>query len=272
MSAKLQIANDEDGKSDPQLRIEEGEQATIDLWKTIGAIQLANSIAANLSAQTIHALENVRDKKLYLAAGFSTFDEFLTKHPASPMSHDTFRRRVNLLESEGDLTFDLLTSLKVPVSARKLLAGQITVQGDEIQIGDSKCCLSDQAGIIVLINSLHHKAQEQSRTIERGKKDFEKKKRRIDELEQQVAHGATVSENGAPHARALVSLLGNFQLLAEEVASLRNDDELKRFAPLAFEHIAEAKKRLEFAFGHKAPASDLDMSEEDKEKLIASES
>jgi hypothetical protein len=263
-STKMQVA-------DPQVRIDDDERTSIRLWKTLGAVQAVSQLAAGLGAQTIHALERVRDERLYLAAGFTTFDEFLSKHPESPMSHDTFRRRVNLLESEGDITFDLLNSLNVSVSARLLLAGNISLDGDHIVINEQKgdiisstrIPLSDRDLVVKTIVGLKKKADEQSRTIERGKKDFEKKKRRISELEEQLEKGLTVSEDAAPHARALVSVLGNFQILADECKAMTNDQERTRFAPIAFQRLAEAEKQLEEALGFKVPESGLDLSSEE---------
>jgi hypothetical protein len=257
--------------ADPQVRIGEDERTSIRLWKTLGAVQAVSQLAAGLGAQTIHALERVRDEKLYLAAGFSTFDEFLSKHPESPMSHDTFRRRVNLLESEGDITFDLLNSLNVSISARLLLAGDISIDGDNIVINEeqgdgvssTRIPLNDHAQIVKTIVELKKKADEQKRTIERGKKDVDKWKRKHDEVNEQLAKGLSVSEDAAPHARALVSVIGNFQILADECKALTNQKERKRFAPIVFQRLAEASKLVEEALGFKAPDSQLDLSDDE---------
>jgi hypothetical protein len=258
-------------KIEPQPADQEMEAMAARLWQIIGAVKLGNRLAESLSAQTIHALEQVRDEKLYLAAKVPTFDKFLSTHPETPMSHDTFLRRVHLLETEGDLAFDLLNSLNIPMSARKLLAGNILVDGDHIVINEQKgdiisstrIALTDRDLVVKTIVELKRKADEQSRTIERGKKDFEKKKRRINELEEQLEKGLTVSEDAAPHARALVSVLGNFQILADECKALTNDKERARFAPIAFQRLAEAEKQLEEALGFKAPESTLDLSSEE---------
>jgi hypothetical protein len=257
--------------ADPQVRIDDDERTSIRLWKTLGAVQAVSQLAAGLGAQTIHALERVRDERLYLAAGFTTFDEFLSKHPESPMSHDTFRRRVNLLESEGDITFDLLNSLNVSVSARLLLAGNISLDGDHIVINEergetissTRIALNDHAQIVKTIVELKKKADEQKRTIDRGKKDNEKWKRKFDESQEQLSKGLTVSEDAAPHARALVSVLGSFQILADECKSLTNEKERERFAPIVFQRLAEASKQVEEALGFTPPTSDLDLSNDE---------
>jgi hypothetical protein len=256
---------------DPQSADRDREEMAARLWQIIGAVKLGNRLAESLSAQTIHGLEQIRDERLYLAANVSTFDEFLSTHPETPMSHDTFRRRVNLLKEEGDITFDLLNSLNVPMSARKLLASNIALDGDHIVINEEKgnvisstrIALSDHAQIVKTIVDLKKKADEQSRTIERGKKDNEKWKRKFDEASEQLAKGLTVSEDAAPHARALVSVLGNFQILADECKALTNDQERARFAPIAFQRLAEAEKQLEEALGFKAPESALDLSDDE---------
>lgn len=257
-------------KVDPQLADRDLDQMKARLWQIVGAIKLGNRLAESLSAQAIHALEQVRDEKLYLADNCSTFDEFLSK-PDSPMSHDTFRRRVNQLKDEGDVKFDLFNSLNVSPGVRKLLAGNVRIDGHHIVINEesgdavssTRISLNDPEAIATAISELKKKADEQKRTIERGKKDNEKWKRKFDEARDQLAKGLSVSEDAAPHARALVSILGNYQILADECKALTNEEERKRFAPIVFQRLAEASKQVEVALGFEAPESGLDLSDDE---------
>jgi len=247
----------------------DAEAMATQLWQIIGAIKLGNRLATALSAQAIHGLEKIRDEKLYRVTGFETFDSFLEKHPQSPMSHDTFRRRVNLLAAEGDATFDLLNSLNVPFTARALLAGNVAIDGDFIVINEDKgdtvsstrIPLNDRTAVVNAFTELKKKADELQRTNERGKKDNEKWKRKFGEAQEQLAKGLAVSEDAAPHARALVSSLGSLQILADECKALANEKERKRFAPIAFQRLAEATQQVEEALGFKSPTSALNLNE-----------
>jgi hypothetical protein len=247
---------------DPHAADRETEHIAPRLWQIVGAIKLGNRLAESLSSQAVHALEQVRDEKLYLATGLQTFDEFLDNHPDSPMSHDTFRRRVNLLLSEGDVTFDLLNSLNVPLSARKLLAGNISVDGDCVviteekgdRISSTRIPLDDRVRIVEAIVGLKKKTDEQARTIERGKKDVDKYKRRADDLQQKIeSGGAGVMVDGMPYARALVNALGDLSLLKDEISKIEDEAERKRFGDQALELIAKQKVELEESLGYAAP-------------------
>jgi len=197
------------------------DRAVIQLWQTIGAAKVVNQIVASLGSQSLHALERVRDEKLYLAAGFETFREFLDKHPESPMSYDQFNRRTKLLEIEGDFIFDLLSSLNVPWKDRKLLAGQIEVEGNEIRIGEARTRLDDEAAIINLIASQQLKLQEQQRTNERlskklkkGEEDFEKLKRRA----------IIANPDGTETGQALLTAAGALAKLREALAAATDEE------------------------------------------------
>ncbi len=160
------------------------ERQKVRLWQIVGATKLANRLVESLGAQAVHAIEQVRDQKLYIPAGYETIRDFLDRDPESPMSYDQFNRRTKLLESEGDVIFDLLNSLNVPLKDRKMLAGQIEIDGNEIRIGDTCVRKDDEAAILNLITTQHAKLLEQQRTndrltkkIKKGEEDFEKLKR-----------------------------------------------------------------------------------------------
>lgn len=221
------------------------DDAIIRLWQTMGAHKLANQIVASLGAQSIRALEMVRDEKLYLAAGHDTFDGFLDSHRESPMSYEAFRRRSNLLNSEGDVAFDLLNSLSVPLSQRKLLAGHIEVSENEIKIGDATTRLDDGPRIVELISKLHLKTLEQQRTNDRlskkltkGAEDFEKLKRR------QVISDPDGTDTG----QALLAASARLSKL-EEVLEDASDEEKKALQEPIFQLMNSFQFRLSAALG-----------------------
>lgn len=226
------------------------------LWQIIGASKATSNIARSLGAQSVRAMQVVRDKKLFQAAGHTKFDSFLDKHPESPMSHDAFLRREKLLEAEGDIAFDLLNSLNVPLSQRKMLAGQVEVEGNTIKIGEIECELNDETRIIEVISNLHSKNLELQRTNERkdkklaqGEKDFENLKRRA----------ISINPDGTETGQALLTAAGAMTRL-KEILAAASDDEKKALSESVFDFLRTAQLECSVALGvlskDELPASD----------------
>lgn len=253
----------------------EGQMAAVQL---LGAIKASALISRSVAAETIKSLQAMRDEKLYLLFDCTSFDEFLDKHPESPMSYYQFHQREELLAKEGDLTFQLLNTLRVPASKRRLLqAGEVNVSGQEVEINGNKFSISNSIELRTLIvGILDEKAEVERRektkdkAIERGRKEVDKHKREKAELRDQLSRGGFASADTSPHARALVSLLGDFQLLAQEVQSIDDAEEKQRFGAVALGRMAEAKLQFESLLGFKAPKSKAGLSREDEEELMAS--
>ncbi len=221
------------------------DNALIQLWQIIGAHKAVSQIAASLGAQSIRGLELIRDRKYYLAAKHETFDSFLDHHPDSPMSYEAFRRRAHLLNNEGDIAFDLLNSLNVPLSQRKLLAGQIEVTENEIKIGEDTVRLDDTARIVELVSTLHKKTQEQQRTNERlskklakGEEDFEKLKRRA----------IVANPDGTETGQALLTVAGALKNLREKLEDAA-DEEKQALREQIFELMRTSQLELSVALG-----------------------
>ena len=92
-----------------------------DAFQLLGAAKAAILISRSVSAEAIRTIQAIRDNEYYLDYGSKTFDEFLDKHPESPMSYYQFHQREQLLTKEGDLTFQLLNTLRIPAAKRKML-------------------------------------------------------------------------------------------------------------------------------------------------------
>lgn len=199
------------------------ERLAVQLWQTVGAAKLANQIVSSLGSQSLHALERIRDEKLYLGAGFETFAEFLDKHPDSPMGHDAFRRRINLLKSEGEFAFDLLNSLNVPINTRKLLAGGIAIDGDEIEIAGVKCSLTDTARVKEIIKDLADKTAELQRTTKRQGKQLAQGQKDFDELKKRVIHA---NPDGTETGQAILTAAGSLARLRETLEAAPDEEKL----------------------------------------------
>lgn len=213
--------------------------------RLLGALGFSERLANTLSAQNLHALDHMKREKLYLEGGYQTFDDFLDHDPFSPMKADTFRRRWNLLQGEGDETFNLLNSLKVPMEARKLLAGQVEVKDNIITIGGVGTRLDDNTRIVELISLLHKKTVEQNRTIERGKKDVEKLKRRTDEAERRAIN---VNPDGTETGQALLTAAGALSRL-REILTEAPDEEKQALREPIFELLRSNQLELSVALG-----------------------
>lgn len=237
----------------------------IDSSRTLGAISAIGRLGTGLAAQSFQELETWLADKRYRELGFANEVDFLNS-ALSPISKNRYFDRKQLLEKEGAQTFDLLNSLRVPISVRKLLSdGSVKVDDNFVEIGEERVDLTDRPRVTELLETLAAKTAEQTRTIERGKKEVAKRKRENAELEEKLARGGFSPVDSAPHSRALVSLLGDFQMLAQEVERIDDDKEKERFRALALEHLAEAKAQLDTAFGFTAPQSAREVTDDDNE-------
>lgn len=218
-----------------------------------GAAMMINQIANRFGAQTMRMLQAVRETQAWAEYGFKSFDEMLDNHPRSPMTKHQFYERQKALGLEGDAAFNALNALRAPISKRKLLKeGDVKVDGDLMHIGEQEFDLNDQGSIICALSTLALDRAKHLRTIERGKKELDSKKRLVDKLEQQLSHGG-ISVDGTAHGRALVNALGDLNLLKQETAKIADHDERKRFGDQALELIARAKLELEETLGYNAP-------------------
>jgi hypothetical protein len=198
------------------------DERLCEAMELLTAVRLTQSIGRSFSAQSFRALQRFAELKGFEVLGFTRFDDFLTNSPRSPMSRDQFYERKEAIDREGDEAFDTLNSLRIPLSARKLLSsGSVTIEGDKLYIGQNDdeqvIEIADRSRIVEAIRTLAQKQAEQSRTIERGKKDVEKLKRKLDEA-QQNSVPKVLGDN--PHDNALSLSLFQLGGLKAEVEKL----------------------------------------------------
>lgn len=226
------------------------------MGEIMGAARLADEMVKQLSSQAMRVLQAFRDEKGYLAYGHKNFDDFLDNHPRSPMTRHQFYDREKLLGIEGDGGFNALNAMRMPISKRKLLAnGDVEVNGDEMKVGEQTFDLADKTGIVMAINLLASERAVDRRTIERGKKEIEVKKRKIGELEETLSHGG-MAVDGTAHARALVATLGDHAVLNQEIVKIEDEAERQRFGLEAMERLAQARLELEESLGFTAPVEE----------------
>lgn len=193
-------------------------QAMVRHLVALGGVGAVGRLSQHLNAQTVRALQKVRDEKMYEALGFARFDDYLNGSDVSPMSYRQFNEREKLLLQEGDQVFDLLSGLRLTSRQRRLLgAGNVAIDDErgvvviagaaddceetEIDIADrdrlvqTLSALADQAAV------LNAKNLKLRKTVETGEKQTQDLRRQLDEARERpgtlsifdIALRATVS-------------------------------------------------------------------------------
>jgi hypothetical protein len=161
----------------------------------LGAVGAIGRLAQNLNAQTIRALQDVRENKDFEALGFSRFDDFLNESEIAPMTYRQFYDREKLLLQEGDHVFDLMNSLKLSHKQRRLLgAGHIQIDeakgtviivtGEDLEEETEEIELNDRTRLLQTLSALadqaallNQKNSKQKQQIERGENQVEELKK-----------------------------------------------------------------------------------------------
>ena len=105
-----------------------------EVMQMLGAARYAEWIHSQTGSHLMQFLMTVEKDKLYLAAGYKSFVEFLDG--SGLKSKSTYYEHRKLFIAEGPEDYDLFEDLGVPARVRLLLTtGDYTVDGDEIVIG-----------------------------------------------------------------------------------------------------------------------------------------
>jgi hypothetical protein len=198
----------------------------------LGGVRAVNSVSEALGAQSIRALQRVRDEGLYKAEGFTRFDDFLDKSPLSPMNYKKFNRLETALLNEGDELFNYLNAINAPMAKRRLLGkGALTVEGDEIVVRHDKeeqrIAVSDRGVLLSTLSKLADQNEEQSRTIERQKKKLKKGEDDYKALQRQTPSGAAPFKATPANVKHLsFDALAALGLLTTAAGKLSEEDAL----------------------------------------------
>lgn len=223
----------------------------------LGAVQAGLNISKSVSARAVRVLQSFLDAKGYESFGHESLTDFLNNSPFSPMTKNQYYDRLEILEREGDATFDLLNQMRIPVAVRKQIGdGNIKLEGDKIIIGNEEIPVTETKRVKAVLRALADESAQKARTIERGKTEVTKLKKKLDEAKRS---GATA---GSPYEQALLTLLGAFDALITQAESL-SDEEREEKLSNTLQQIASQRLRLEEAFGfdsrkngnHKLPIS-----------------
>lgn len=203
-------------------RAESDAERVLDAAFVLGGMRAVRNLAEEMNSQIMRAVQRVRDEELYKPLGFTRFDTFLDESHYSPMTYKQFNDREKILLNEGDELFNLLNAINAPMAKRRLLGkGEVTVEGEEVIIRDEtaehRVDVSDRATLLSTLSRLADKCSEQTRTIERGKKDNERLKKRLVNAE----HAALPAPlDRTPFADALFNAIASLGLLATRAGEL----------------------------------------------------
>lgn len=221
----------------------------------ISGINVARRIAQAISSESMRALITFQEEKIYESLGFENFVDFLNNSEYAPMTKSQFYERKNLLENEGDATFDLLNSFSMPVSKRKLLGkGNIALDGETVIItGDdgeeTTIEITDRTRLLETLTALADNSAELRRKVESQKTKLNKADDFIINLQDEMHRVKTEkhAEFTDFHAGALLNLVVAFKALEHQAEQLTLIEQTK-FAPPVFETIAAQMDALSQAY------------------------
>jgi hypothetical protein len=197
----LTLVNEEKEKSaaliETHLSASIANQETQRAAERIGVLKGINAVqrmfAAVIDSQKLRAIQLFcSDRRNLDAYGCTSVDQFLDTHgPEIGITRHEYWNRIKLLESESDQLYDALNVLGVPMNARKLLTGSVSLSpdGDAFVIGDKTIPLEDKAELLATISALHRERVKDKQTIETGKEQVKNLRQRIDELEEKGTPG-----------------------------------------------------------------------------------
>lgn len=249
-STKFALLKDEvAAKAASAVAEQHSHDRAIDAAMKLGAIGMMNNIAATLASQlgsqAIRALEHFADTKGHEALGFERFDDFLNESPYSPMTKHQYYERRAALEKEGDQLFDVLNTMRIPVSARKQLsAGAVQIEGDDIVVGGNvRIPVGNAVAVKELIKDLASETSRQAKKIEKGEAQNKKLKQQRDDLKKR---GGSASLDD--YDQALLNLLGAYANLISLGFGLVDAERLQK-REYTFVRLADLRLQLEEALG-----------------------
>jgi NACalpha-BTF3-like transcription factor len=206
-----------------------------DFFFLLGGLNAAHSIATNLTSAVINQLQRIRDERLYLAAGYPRFADYLDNDEL-PRSQKQVLRAEGSTYVRGSLRLSMSLAANVfGVTTRKLLAAKgvhIAVEGEELVIENHRVPISDTAAVKELVETVHEvlkvrdereekkdkKIEKLTAENEQGRVELETKQRELDAL------------NGEdPMAAAVAYTFSAFNNLIDGLKE--SDDEARRNSP-----------------------------------------
>ncbi len=200
------------------IELTESQQAQVakqEAAYAFGGIQALMTAGRFLTASAIRAIDAMKEQNIHIQCGYSRFDLFLDKSPLSPMGSDKYYRQKQLLQAEGENTFDALNRLGIPLSTRRQLgSGTIEVDGNDVLIGNERIPITDAERIKQMLKDQADANVRLTRDLDEGRRQMTVKEKEIKELKQQFTE--TIKETNRLNEQ--ITELSN-QLYDPDVAS-----------------------------------------------------
>ena len=250
------------------LDLKQRERALVSISLKMGAIKAMSGIGQSLTRQTMLALERMKEEKLHEELGFSRYDDFLDQWPDSPMSSDKFYRARKLLDQEGELMFDAMEALKLPANTRKKLKGIISIEGDDIVIGEERLPLTEIARVKAVLKDVAFQQEKQTKKTAEQDKEIKELKIKLIETVKAASKSRPDKEVGTPHGQAMLMTLIALEELGKEAASL-SDEEKQMHRDNTLRRIGEKMVAIHKGYGlQTSPASNANDKKKGAKDLV----
>lgn len=249
------IAKRENGKGIIELEAEidalKSQHDIAQANKILGGLYATHALNRMIGAQVMRGWERFFEEGLHLTLGYEGIDQFLNEAPEAPMTKHQWYDRKKLLEAEGDDTFDLLNSIRIPISTRKALPpSAFEVRENVLVVSDEKgneyeVPLTDTKRVKSIINNIAREHGETKKKLSDETKKTEALSNRVKELSD--AKPKPNAELTTPHGEALLFAVTALANLAEKAEEL-TDEEAIAYRKNATEAIAQVMTRLNTAY------------------------
>ncbi|MBX7170179.1 MAG: hypothetical protein K1X72_04425 [Pyrinomonadaceae bacterium] len=287
---KLEKLKDDAGQSAVSaLASADAQQRRDNANRLIGGIMVTHSLSEKLASETIKGIQLIRDEQIYKSLGYSDFVTCLNElHDQGliTFNYKRFNEREVLLKEHGVAVYNLLESVDIKISRRKLLtAGQVQVEGEKVIIVSEKdgepiteeIPVSDRKRLIASLSTLADKnlvlEQKNINLSIKSKQDQDQIKRLKKDLEEAKSRPGEKSVE-AIEFEAYQRATAAIDAWAEIVKSFKPEQKDK-FSDLFLKSLANSVFRVQSAYDRKlfsfkaASKSVMEMSAKEREKYLA---
>lgn len=211
-----------------QIATNQAQQQRDQANQVLGGLAAISTLNKMIGSQTLRGWQRFFEEEMHMTLGYKDISHFLSEAPQSPMTKSQWYERRIVLETEGDNTFDLLNSIRIPISARKALPpSAFEVRDNMLCVTDDKgqefeVPLSDTKRVKSIINNIAREHSEAKKKLEQEAKKTEALSNRVKELSD--AKPKLSNELATPHGEALLFALTALKNLTDKASDLTDDE------------------------------------------------
>lgn len=206
----------------------------VSIIEFIGGAKVISKLTAALNSQLLIGLKQFQEQEGYRAYNCQTWVQFLKEHPELDLSKNQYYDRIKLLENEGAELFDLLTSMNVPLSARKQLSsGAIVIDGNELLIGEQRIPVDDAKKVKRAISQIAEQMERLESKAAKSDKEVEKLKGRLEDAKaaaREAAASVPFNDNTDPANQAYMRVVASLTELTRHLSEMDSDEAESRLA------------------------------------------